>query len=139
MAKIDKIEQAVNKFQLNMLKVQWWSHTDVHPNTYNPNRMTDADRRLLRQSLLEDGWTQPLVILPDGTIVDGEQRWTVACLPIRSEIITTLLSSIEKREVAGHEFSPVVKQRLEIALSIIRLLFSREGGARTFRTYVLIF
>ena len=31
--------------------------------------------RLLKLSLLENGWTQPLVVLPGGEIVDGYHRW----------------------------------------------------------------
>lgn len=34
--------------------------------------------RLLKTSILEDGWTQPLVVNPDNTIVDGFHRWTLA-------------------------------------------------------------
>ena len=32
---------------------------------------------LLKISILENGWTQPIVISPDGTIVDGFHRWTL--------------------------------------------------------------
>ena len=64
--------------QLNQLKVEWVPRDTVKPNAYNPNKMTWDVRQLLLQSLLEDGWTQPIVTLMDGTIVDGEQRWTTS-------------------------------------------------------------
>lgn len=34
--------------------------------------------RLLEISILEDGWTQPIVANEDNTIVDGFHRWTVS-------------------------------------------------------------
>jgi ParB-like chromosome segregation protein Spo0J len=56
------------------------------PNDYNPNVQPPPEFRLLKVSLLEDGWTQPIVAhertdRPAGTplvIVDGEHRWRVA-------------------------------------------------------------
>ena len=33
---------------------------------------------MLKISILEDGWTQPIVVNPDYTIVDGFHRWTVS-------------------------------------------------------------
>ena len=40
--------------------------------------MLEFSRKLLKISILEDGWTQPIVINPDNTIVDGFHRWTVS-------------------------------------------------------------
>lgn len=34
--------------------------------------------RLLTQSILTNGWTLPIVVRPDMTIIDGFHRWTVA-------------------------------------------------------------
>lgn len=34
--------------------------------------------RLLIQSILTNGWTLPIVVRPDYTIIDGFHRWTVA-------------------------------------------------------------
>jgi len=34
--------------------------------------------KLLKISILEDGWTQPIVINSDMTIVDGFHRWTLS-------------------------------------------------------------
>jgi ParB-like chromosome segregation protein Spo0J len=36
---------------------------------------------LLRTSITEDGWTQPIVANPDMTIVDGFHRWTCSGHP----------------------------------------------------------
>ncbi len=58
-----------------------WVHRDqLHANDYNPNHVAPPEVALLKTSILEDGWTQPIVVRPDGEIVDGFHRWTVAGL-----------------------------------------------------------
>lgn len=54
-------------------------HRDkLKPNHYNPNAVAPPELELLAISIIEDGWTQPIVINPDRTIVDGFHRWTVS-------------------------------------------------------------
>jgi ParB-like chromosome segregation protein Spo0J len=50
----------------------------LRANSYNPNRVPPPELALLRLSILQDGWTQPIVARTDGEIVDGFHRWTVA-------------------------------------------------------------
>lgn len=57
--------------------VEWCDPKTLHANNYNPNRVFPTELELLKQSILEDGWTQPIVARPDGEIVDGFHRWTV--------------------------------------------------------------
>lgn len=47
-------------------------------NDYNPNLVTKQNKDLLVQSILTNGWTMPIVVRPDFTIIDGFHRWTVA-------------------------------------------------------------
>lgn len=58
--------------------VSWRKRSELKPNHYNPNAVAPPELELLALSILEDNWTQPIVTLPDGTIVDGYHRWTVA-------------------------------------------------------------
>ena len=58
--------------------IQWINREELSPNGYNPNRVAPPELKLLKLSILEDGWTQPIVINPDKTIVDGFHRWTVS-------------------------------------------------------------
>lgn len=58
--------------------VRWVDPATLHANSYNPNRVFTPEMRLLKQSILEDGWTQPIVIRVNGEIVDGFHRWTLA-------------------------------------------------------------
>ncbi len=59
-------------------KVEWVHREKLKPNNYNPNAVAPPELKLLKISILEDGWTQPIVINPDLTIVDGFHRYTVS-------------------------------------------------------------
>jgi ParB-like chromosome segregation protein Spo0J len=50
-------------------------------NDYNPNEVNKQNLELLKQSILNNGWTMPIVVLPDMTIIDGFHRWLVAQQP----------------------------------------------------------
>ena len=57
--------------------VLWVKGEMVHANDYNPNSVAPPEMELLRQSILEDGYTQPIVsFIEDGgiTVVDGFHR-----------------------------------------------------------------
>ena len=75
-AQVEKKNQA-----LKALDVQYITHDKIVPNTYNPNRQSEDEFELLRRSMSEDGFTQPIVCVKhedqDGMfrIVDGEHRW----------------------------------------------------------------
>lgn len=59
-------------------RVQWVDRSTLKPNHYNPNHVAPPELELLITSIMEDGWTQPIVVLPDFTIVDGFHRYTVS-------------------------------------------------------------
>jgi ParB-like chromosome segregation protein Spo0J len=59
-------------------RLQWLKRETLHPNHYNPNSVAPPELDLLKTSIKEDGWTQPIVVNPDLTIVDGFHRWTVS-------------------------------------------------------------
>lgn len=62
--------------------VLWVPRETVHANDWNPNKVAPPEMRLLELSLLEDGWTQPIVASeekPDEfEVVDGFHRWTIS-------------------------------------------------------------
>jgi ParB-like chromosome segregation protein Spo0J len=59
-------------------RLQWIHRDTLQPNNYNPNSVAPPELELLKTSIKEDGWTQPIVANPDMTIVDGFHRWTVS-------------------------------------------------------------
>lgn len=58
--------------------LQWVDRTMLHANDYNPNKVSEDNLNLLIQSILANGWTLPIVVRPDYTIIDGFHRWTVS-------------------------------------------------------------
>ena len=59
----------------------------LKPNDYNPNKVTEENLKLLTQSILTNGWTLPIVVRPDYTIIDGFHRWTVSGRePLKSKL-----------------------------------------------------
>lgn len=59
-------------------RLQWITRDKIKPNEYNPNSVAPPEMELLKTSILEDGWTQPIVANSDMTIVDGFHRWTIS-------------------------------------------------------------
>lgn len=47
-------------------------------NDYNPNVVNNRNLDLLLQSILTNGWTMPIVVRADYTIIDGYHRWTLS-------------------------------------------------------------
>ena len=62
-------------------KVEWLPRGELRANDWNPNVQAPPEHRLLRVSVLENGWTQPVVARWDNgqrEIVDGYHRWLVS-------------------------------------------------------------
>lgn len=67
--------------------LQWVDRNKLKANDYNPNKVSEDNLKLLTQSILTNGWTLPIVVRPDYTIIDGFHRWTVAGRePLRSKL-----------------------------------------------------
>ena len=61
-----------------LASLQWVDRSMLRANDYNPNCVSEDNLALLTQSILANGWTLPIVVRPDYTIIDGFHRWTVA-------------------------------------------------------------
>lgn len=67
--------------------LQWVDRNMLKANDYNPNKVSEDNLKLLIQSIETNGWTLPIVVRPDYTIIDGFHRWTVAGRePLRSKL-----------------------------------------------------
>lgn len=58
--------------------LEWVEREKLHANDYNPNKVSKENLKLLTQSILTNGWTLPIVVRLDYTIIDGFHRWTVS-------------------------------------------------------------
>lgn len=95
--------------------VEWVSPKTLTANDYNPNKVAPPELRLLKLSLLENGWTQPIVATPDDVIVDGFHRWT--------------LGSTDREVIAMTDgLVPVV--RLDADVATLRMATIRHNRAR---------
>lgn len=94
---------------LEQLQVEHVPVSELKPNEYNPNRQTDHEFQMLKASMQQDGFTQPVLAMQDGTIVDGEHRWRAA-------------------KELGYETIPVVKVNMTEAQR--RLATMRHNRAR---------
>lgn len=71
--------------------VEWVPAEVVRANDYNPNSVAPPEMELLRVSIMADGYTQPIVTMPDGefrTVVDGFHRNRVGkeCADVKERI-----------------------------------------------------
>ena len=71
--------------------VKWVRNPLVHANDYNPNSVAPPEMELLRLSIASDGYTQPIVSMPDGEgyeVIDGFHRHRVGkeCADIQSRV-----------------------------------------------------
>ena len=93
--------------------LQWVDRDQVRPNDYNPNKVSKQNLELLKQSILTNGWTLPIVVRPDMTIIDGFHRWTVA----GGEPLYSMLDGkvpvviVEHKDKAGNIYGTVTHNR----------------------------
>lgn len=69
---------AENNLFAPLASLQWVDRAKLRANDYNPNKVSEENLKLLIQSILTNGWTLPIVVRPDYTIIDGFHRWTVS-------------------------------------------------------------
>lgn len=61
-----------------LASLQWVDRDLLKANDYNPNKVSEENLKLLMTSIETNGWTLPIVVRPDYTIIDGFHRWTVS-------------------------------------------------------------
>jgi Predicted transcriptional regulators len=93
--------------------LQWVDRGRVKPNDYNPNKVSKQNLELLKQSILTNGWTLPIVVRPDFTIIDGFHRWTVAGEdPLKSMLDGKVpVVIVEHKDKAGNIYGTVTHNR----------------------------
>lgn len=96
--------------------VQWVSADAVHANDYNPNAVAPPEMELLRLSIMEDGYTQPIVAWnnEDTTeVIDGFHRNRVGkeCDDVRQRVHGYLPVAIinNSREDRGDRIASTIR------------------------------
>lgn len=72
------MEESLSELLKPVANVQIVDRSLLKPNNYNPNKVIEENMKLLEQSILVNGWTLPIVVRPDYTIIDGFHRWTIS-------------------------------------------------------------
>ena len=102
-----------NKLSGPLSTLRWVDRRSVKPNDYNPNKVSKQNLELLKQSMLANGWTLPIVVRPDFTIIDGFHRWTIA----GEEPLVSMLDGkvpvviVEHEDKAGNIYGTVTHNR----------------------------
>ena len=86
-----------NDLKKPLSTLQWVDRDKLKPNDYNPNKVSKENLKLLVQSIITNGWTLPIVVRPDFTIIDGFHRWTVAgqeplCSMLQNKVPVVIVS-----------------------------------------------
>lgn len=93
---INKLREAIHEespFKTEPVDfVKWVKNPLVHANDYNPNSVAPPEMALLHRSIQADGYTQPIVSMPDPDgryeVIDGFHRHRVGkeCADIQSRV-----------------------------------------------------
>jgi ParB-like chromosome segregation protein Spo0J len=127
-----------NNLMAPLSTLQWVERDKVTPNNYNPNRVNKENLNLLVRSILSNGFTMPLVVRPDLTLIDGFHRWMVAGEePLKSKLKGKVPIVIVKHaDEAGDIYGTVTHNRargthlLEPMKNIVRRLISQGKGVK---------
>lgn len=91
--KIREMIHAISPFNTEPVDfVKWVKNPLVHSNDYNPNSVAPPEMELLHRSIQADGYTQPIVSMPDPDgryeVIDGFHRHRVGkeCEDIQSRV-----------------------------------------------------
>lgn len=94
--RINEIREALHKISPFSTEpvdfVKWVKNPLVHSNDYNPNSVAPPEMELLRHSISSDGYTQPIVSMPDPDgryeVIDGFHRHRVGkeCQDIQEKV-----------------------------------------------------
>jgi ParB-like chromosome segregation protein Spo0J len=96
--------------------VLWVKNKEVIANDYNPNSVAPPEMKLLEISILEDGYTQPVVTFDEGdkrTVVDGFHRTRVSkeSEPIMQRVhgYTPVVTINEHKQDKGNRIASTIR------------------------------
>jgi ParB-like chromosome segregation protein Spo0J len=127
-----------NKLMAPLATLQWVDRGLLRANDYNPNRVSRENLDLLVRSILSNGWTLPIVVRPDYTIIDGFHRWTVAGEePLRTKLGGKVpIVIVRHDDEAGDVYGTITHNRargthlLEPMKNIVKKLLAQGKGIK---------
>lgn len=115
----------MQKIDFPVLNVRLIPIEKVVANDYNPNKVATPEMKLLKKSIEEDGYTQPIVVIYDNArdlyvVVDGFHRYRCAkeyfdlkeipCTVIEKDIKNRMASTIRHNRARGtHQIKDMSK------------------------------
>ncbi len=124
--------------------VEWVCSDTVRANDYNPNSVAPPEMELLRLSIAADGYTQPIVTMPDGEqreVIDGFHRNRVGkeCADVRARVngFLPVVTIREDRKDKGDRIAATIRHNRArgkhqvIAMSDIVLDLKRRNWSDT--------
>ena len=97
-------------------KIEWVDVNKLHSNDYNPNVVLNKEMRLLKLSILKQGWIQPILVTQNYEIIDGFHRSTLA------------KGSKEIRQMTGGKVPCVVLNLSEPERMLLTIRINRAKG-----------
>ncbi len=93
--------------------LHWVDINKLQANDYNPNRVSRQNLDLLKQSILANGWTLPIVVTPGNHIIDGFHRWTISKEePLYSNLDGKVpVVVVEHKDKAGNIYGTITHNR----------------------------
>lgn len=122
------------KVDIPCLSVKLVDREDVVANNYNPNNVAKDKMELLKQSIIDNGFCFPIVVIYDNdlgkyVIIDGFHRYTICSrdwLDIKQIPVVVLKHDISKRMVATVQFNKARGvHQVDMDAEIIRSLISQ--------------
>lgn len=96
--------------------ITWVDINKLHSNDYNPNVVLNKEMKLLKLSILKQGWIQPILITQNYEIIDGFHRSTLA------------KGSKEIRDMTGGKVPCVILNLSEPERMLLTIRINRAKG-----------
>ena len=113
------------KLSAPLEKIVWRDPEELNANDYNPNIVMTKEMELLKLSLEQNGWIQPILISTDDMIIDGFHRvtiarlnqWLVPCCVLSMEPAERMMLTIRINRAKG---SHVALRMSDIIIKLIK-------------------
>jgi ParB-like chromosome segregation protein Spo0J len=114
--------------------ILWVPNSTVHANDYNPNSVAPPEMELLKISIMNDGYTQPIVTMDNGDetreVIDGfhRNRCGKECQEIQDKVLGFLpvVTIKDERKEKGDRIAATIRHNSRagnIRLNLCRILY----------------